>query len=50
MRYIANWRECSSVCWYGDINFLGYHSASDTAMRIDDAKMAGELIDIINDA
>ena len=36
-----------SICWYGDINFLGYHSSEDTVMRIDDAKMAGELIDIV---
>ena len=35
-----------SICWYGDINFLGYHSSEDTVMRIDDAKMAGELLDI----
>lgn len=36
-----------SICWYGDINFLGYHSSEDTVMRIDDVKMAGELIDIV---
>ena len=35
-----------SICWYGDINFLGYHSSEDTVMRINDAKMAGELLDI----
>ena len=37
-----------SICWYGDINFLGYHSAGNTVMRIDDAKMGGELLDIIS--
>lgn len=36
-----------SICWYGDINFLGYHSADNTVMRIDDAKMGGELLDIV---
>lgn len=39
-----------SICWYGDINFLGYHSSEDTVMRIDDVKMAGELIDIVRPA
>lgn len=37
-----------SICWYGDINFLGYHSADNTVMRIDDAKMAGELLDMMS--
>lgn len=36
-----------SLCWYGDINFLGYHSAENTVMRLDDANMAGELLDLV---
>ena len=32
---------------YGDVNFLGYHAAGNTVMRIADAKMAGELLDMI---
>lgn len=43
--------ECAvfdkSVCWYGDVNFLGGQSADNTVMRIDYAKMAGELLDVI---
>ena len=38
-----------SICWYGDVNFLGYHAADNTVMRIADAKMAGELLDVIED-
>lgn len=38
-----------SLCWYGDINFLGYHAADNTVMRIDDANIAGELLDIVLD-
>lgn len=38
-----------SLCWYGDINFLGYHAADNTVMRIDDANIAGELLDVVLD-
>lgn len=38
-----------SLCWYGDINFLGYHAADNTVMRIEDANIAGELLDIVLD-
>lgn len=38
-----------SLCWYGDVNFLGYHSADNSVMRIDDAKIAGELIEVISE-
>jgi len=37
-----------SVCWYGDVNFLGYHSADNTVMRIADVKVAGELLDMMS--
>lgn len=36
-----------SLCWYGDINFLGYHAADNTVMRIDDTNIAGELLDVV---
>lgn len=43
--------QCSiidkSLCWYGDVNFLGYHSSDNTVMRIEDTKIAGELLDIV---
>ena len=37
-----------SICWYGDVNFLGYHAADNTVMRIADAKVAGELLDMMS--
>lgn len=36
-----------SLYWYGDINFLGYVSDTENAMRIDNAEIANELLDII---
>ena len=33
---------------YGDVNFLGYHAAGNTVMRIADAKVAGELLDMMS--
>lgn len=33
-----------SVVWYGSINVLGYVSEEDNAIKLDDSKLAGELI------
>lgn len=38
-----------SLYWYGDINYLGYISETGNAMRIDNAEIASELLDIILD-
>lgn len=38
-----------SLYWYGDINYLGYISDTEDAMRIDNAEIANELLDIILD-
>jgi superfamily II DNA or RNA helicase len=35
--------------WYGDVNFLGYHSSENNVMRMEDAMVAGELLDVIYD-
>lgn len=33
--------------WYGDIHFLGYNTESTTAIRIMDASIAEELLQLI---
>lgn len=32
------------ICWYGDINFLGYNTSDSTALRLYDRAIASELI------
>ena len=34
----------SQICWYGDINLLGYNASDRTSLRLYDRNIAGELV------
>ena len=34
----------SQICWYGDINLLGYNASDRTSLRLYDKNIAGELV------
>ena len=34
----------SQICWYGDINLLGYNASDCTSLRLYDKNIAGELV------
>ena len=36
-----------SIVWYGNINFFGYNSETSNVMRIDDHKIANEMMEIL---
>lgn len=36
-----------SIVWYGNINFFGYNTEDNNVMRINDASIANELLNII---
>ena len=36
-----------SIVWYGNINFFGYNTEENNVMRIVDASIANDLLDII---
>ena len=38
-----------SIVWYGNINFFGYNADEDNIMRLQDATIADELLDILYD-
>lgn len=35
------------IVWYGSINPLAYVAEDDTAMRIEDAEVAGEMMEVL---
>lgn len=36
-----------AIVWYGNINFFGYNTEENNAMRIIDSSIANDLLDII---